>query len=182
MTGAGAFGETMRDPEEAKRRIDDWAAGFARKAERYKAAQERTEQLRLTASSPDGTVRVTVGADGVVSDLEFGSRTRTIPPEELARMVLATMRQAQSGISERVADVMREQLGDEDPQTRTTLLDSLRNRFPDPEDPQDGPPEPPEPTPPPAPSGGAGEPPAGGTTPDRRAGGGDPEEEDNTPW
>ncbi|MBB4683243.1 YbaB/EbfC family nucleoid-associated protein [Amycolatopsis jiangsuensis] len=191
MTGAGGggLGDLMSDPDEAIRRMDEWAAGFARKAERYAAAQEETERLRLTASSPDGTVSVTVGADGVVSDLVFSSRTRTIPPEELARMVLATMRRAQAGITEQVAEVMSEQLGDEDEETRTVLLDSLRGRFPDPEEPQDEDddtsPEPPAPTPPL--SGGAAAtpppspPPAGGPPP-RRPGGVDPEEQDNNPW
>ncbi|HWD02578.1 MAG TPA: YbaB/EbfC family nucleoid-associated protein [Amycolatopsis sp.] len=194
MTSAGGLGDLIRDPDEAIRRMDEWAAGFARKAERYAAAQQETERLRLTASSPDGTVRVTVGADGVVSDLVFGSKTRTMPPEELARMVLTTMRRAQSGITERVAEVMTENLGDEDPETRTALLSNLSSRFPKPDDPEDGPgdePEPPAPVPP-APSGGAAPtPPApprptGPTPPpappSRRPGGIDPDEQDNNPW
>jgi len=200
MTSAGGLGDLIRDPDDAIRRMDEWAAGFARKAERYAAAQEETQQLRLTASSPDGTVKVTVGADGVVSDLVFSSRTRTVPPEELARMVLDTMRRAQSGISERVAEVMGRQLGDEDPDTRAVMLDSLRDRFPDPDpeaaDKQDAPEDPPEPPPaPPAPpaAGGAGRPgtppvppqsppPGGGPGGPRRPGRIDPDEQDNNPW
>ncbi|MFI5613056.1 YbaB/EbfC family nucleoid-associated protein [Amycolatopsis sp. NPDC051903] len=191
MTSAGGLGDLIRDPDEAIRRMDEWAAGFARKAERYAAAQQETERLRLTASSPDGTVRVTVGADGVVSDLVFGSKTRTMPPEELARMVLTTMRRAQSGITERVAEVMTENLGDEDQETRTALLSNLSSRFPDPDEPEDGPgeePAPPVPPAPPAPSGGAATPPPSGgatppaTPPTRRVGGVDPDEQDNNPW
>lgn len=197
MTGAGGLGEAMRDPDEAIRRMNDWAAGFARKAERYAAAQERTEQLTLSATSPDGTVRVTVGADGVVSDLAFSAKTRTIPPEELARMVLTTMRQAQAGITERVAEVMDDVLGDEDRQTRTAMLGALSARFDpeDPDDPEDGPPAPPAPTPPPppapssessAPTGGTPSPPrptqSGRPASPRHAGGVDPDEADNNPW
>ncbi|WIX75765.1 YbaB/EbfC family nucleoid-associated protein [Amycolatopsis carbonis] len=195
MTSAGGLGDLIRDPDEAIRRMDEWAAGFARKAERYAAAQQETERLRLTASSPDGTVKVTVGADGVVSDLVFGSKTRTMPQEELARMVLDTMRRAQSGITQRVAEVMTENLGDEDQDTRSALLGSLRSRFPDLDQPEDGPgePEPPAPTPPPVPpapsAGGAATPPppaappgpAGPAAP-RRRGGIDPDEQDNNPW
>ncbi|MFF0146139.1 YbaB/EbfC DNA-binding family protein [Amycolatopsis sulphurea] len=191
MTGAGGLGEAMSDPDEAIRRMDEWSAGFARKAQRYAAAQQETERLRLTASSPDGTVQITVGADGVVRELVFGSRTRTIPPEELSRMVLTTMRKAQARISEQVAEVMSERLGDEDQETRAALLDSLRDRFPDPEDPrgdaEEPDPEPaPPPPPPPAPAGGAASPPpaspppADGPAP--RRGGVDPEEQDNNPW
>jgi YbaB/EbfC DNA-binding family len=174
------LGDLMRDPEETIRRMDDWAAGFAAKAERYQAAQEQTERLRLTASSGDGAGSGTVGADGTVTDLTFSNKIKSFPLDELSRTILTTMRRAQAGIAERVAGVMSEQLGDEDPETRTLLLDNLRGRFPDPDEPEDAPPaaEPP-PTPPSPPAGAAGAPPA---SPPRRAGATDPDEQDNNPW
>ena len=103
-------------------------------------------------------------------------------------MVLETMRRAQAGITERVAEVMTENLGEEDQETRGVLLDSLRGRFPDPDEPEDGPPEPdnspdPEPVPPSPTAGGAAIPPAAPTSPPaRRPGGIDPDEQDNNPW
>lgn len=187
MTGPNGLGDLMRDPDETIRRMDDWAAGFAAKAERYQAAQAETERLRLTASSADGAVSVTVGADGTVTDLTFSNKVKSFPLEELSRAILTTMRRAQSGIAERVAGVMSEQLGDEDRETRTALLDSLRGRFSDPEDPDAPPPAEPGPPPvPPSPAGGAGIPPAPAapqaSPPPRRPGTGDPDEQDNNPW
>ncbi|WP_372665515.1 YbaB/EbfC family nucleoid-associated protein [Amycolatopsis kentuckyensis] len=174
------LGDLIRDPDEAIRRMDDWAAGFAAKAQRYQAAQEETERLRLTASSSDGAVSVTVGADGTVTDLTFSNKVKSFPLDELSRAILTTMRRAQSGIAEKVAGVMSEQLGDEDRETRTLLLDNLRGRFPDPDEPEDQPPA----EPPPAPSGGAATPPAssGPGTPPRRGTAADPDEQDNNPW
>ena len=130
MTGPNGLGDLMRDPEETIRRMDDWAAGFAAKAQRYQAAQEQTERLRLTATSSDGAVSVTVGADGTVTDLTFSNKAKSFPLEELSRQILTTMRRAQSGIADRVAGVMAEQLGDEDRETRSAVLDNLRGRFP----------------------------------------------------
>jgi DNA-binding protein YbaB len=181
MTGPNGLGDLMRDPDEAIRRMDDWAAGFEAKAQRYQAAQEQTERLRLTATSSDGAVSVTVGADGTVTDLTFSNKVKSFPLEELSRQILTTMRRAQSGIAERVAGVMAEKLGDEDRETRGALLDSLRGRFPDPDEPDDQPPVPPAPVPP-APSGGAAVPPAPGTppSPPRRPAAAD--DEDNNPW
>jgi DNA-binding protein YbaB len=181
MTSPNGLGDLMRDPDEAIRRMDDWAAGFAAKAERYQAAQEQTERLRLTASSGDGAVSVTVGADGTVTDLTFSNKIKSFPLDELSRTILTTMRRAQSGIAERVAGVMSEELGDEDRETRTLLLDNLRGRFPDPDEPDDPVPADPPPAPPqpPPPAAGAGTPPA---SPPRRAGATDPDEQDNTPW
>ncbi|OXM69962.1 YbaB/EbfC family nucleoid-associated protein [Amycolatopsis vastitatis] len=180
MTGPNGLGDLMRDPDEAIRRMDDWAAGFAAKAERYQAAQEETERLRLTATSSDDAVSVTVGADGTVTDLTFSNKVKSFPLEELSRQILTTMRRAQSGIAERVAGVMAEQLGDEDRETRTALLDNLRGRFPDPDDPGDQPP-PAEPGPvPPSPAGGAAAPPSPPGPPARRPA--VSEDEDNNPW
>ncbi|OLF18599.1 YbaB/EbfC family nucleoid-associated protein [Actinophytocola xanthii] len=124
--------------------IDRWAQGFTEKAQRYQAAQAETEQLRLTASGPGGVVRVTVGADGNVTALELGNKVRTMPPEELAAQILDTMRRAQSGIADRVSEVMSGHLGEEDPQTRTEMLDALRTRFPrmDDEEDEEAPPPP----------------------------------------
>ncbi|HEY3471048.1 MAG TPA: YbaB/EbfC family nucleoid-associated protein [Amycolatopsis sp.] len=171
MTGPNGLGDLMRDPDETIRRMDDWAAGFAAKAERYQAAQEQTERLRLTATSSDGAVSVTVGADGTVTDLTFTNKVKSFPLEELSRQILTTMRRAQSGIAERVAGVMAEQLGDEDRETRTALLDSLRGRFPDPDEPADVPPPPADPQAPSAPQA---------SPPPRRPAAAD--DEDNNPW
>jgi DNA-binding protein YbaB len=180
MTGPHGLGDLIQDPDETIRRMDDWAAGFAAKAQRYQAAQEQTERLRLTATSSDGAVSVTVGADGTVSDLTFSNKVKSFPLEELSRQILTTMRRAQSGIADRVAGVMAEQLGDEDPDTRGALLDSLRGRFPDPDEPDEQPPAPPAPLPP-SPAGGAATPPApGAPQPPRRSAPSD--DEDNNPW
>ncbi|MDT7798898.1 MAG: hypothetical protein QOI78_2331 [Actinomycetota bacterium] len=185
--GSNGLGDLMRDPDEAIRRMDDWAAGFAAKAERYQAAQAETERLRLTATSGDGAVSVTVGADGTVIDLTFSNKVKSFPLEELSRAILTTMRRAQSGIAERVAGVMADNLGDEDRETRTAMLDSLRGRFPDPDEPDDpAPPAPAPPPVPPAPAGGAGIPPAPSvppaSPPPGRRPGTDPDEQDNNPW
>jgi len=106
MTGPHGLGDLVQDPDETIRRMDDWAAGFAAKAQRYQAAQEQTERLRLTATSADGAVSVTVGADGTVTDLTFSNKVKSFPLEELSRQILTTMRRAQSGIADRVAGVM----------------------------------------------------------------------------
>lgn len=175
MTGANGLGDLMRDPEEAQRKMDQWAEGLANKAQRYQAAQERTEQLRLTASSQDGAVKVTVGADGGVTGLEFSNKARTYPLDELSRQILRTMRRAQAGITDRVAEVMQESLGDEDRETRSLMLGTLRSKFPEIEDEQ-----PPPPPPPPA------APPAANPSPPPQAPRGKrheaPDDEDNAPW
>ncbi len=174
MTSANGLGDLMRDPDEAERRIEQWAQGLEDKAQRYAAAQERTEQLRLTASSSDGAVKVTVGADGGVTAIDFGTKARTYPLEELSRQILGTMHQAQAGIAGRVAEVMQESLGDEDQETRELMLGTLRSRFPEIEEE-----EPPAPPAPPASSGDAPPPPPQAPREKRHEA---PDDEENSPW
>lgn len=134
MSDSGGITDVAGDPEAAQARIQQWAQGFAAKAERYHAVREQTEQLRLHAASSDGSVRVTVRADGTVADLRFTEKIRSMPLTDLSELILATMRSAQSGIADRVGEVMAEQVGDDDQQTRAVVLDNLRERFPEQDD------------------------------------------------
>ncbi|WP_243789595.1 YbaB/EbfC family nucleoid-associated protein [Saccharopolyspora gloriosae] len=131
MSGPGGFAALGSDPDEAERRIEQWAQGFAQKAQRYQAVREQTEQIRLTATGPDGRVKVTVRADGSVTDVQFTEKIRSMPLQELSAQIMDTMRKAQSDIAAKVGEVMTEQLGDEDQQTRSMMLDNLRERFPE---------------------------------------------------
>jgi len=138
MTGPGVMA-TNGSPDEAKARLDQWAAGLNAKAAKYESVARQTGDLRLSATSVSNFVRVTVRADGSVTDLEFGPKARTVPMPELATLILDTMRRAQAGIAGRVGEVLAAELGDDDPRTRELMLAELRGRFPDPDD------EPPEP-------------------------------------
>jgi hypothetical protein len=140
-------------------------------------------------------VKVTVGADGGVTALEFTNKARSIPLDELSSQILSTMRRAQAGIATQVSEVMTEALGDEDQETRSLLLDNLRTRFPEQDEdgtpaddapfaaPEAGPPSTPPPaTPPPAsPPPPAARPPQTPPRPPSRPGGPD-EDDENSPW
>jgi DNA-binding protein YbaB len=133
MTSPSGLGHLMRSPEEAMAGVNAWAQGLAEKAQRYQATQQRTEELRLTSSNSDGSVKVTVRADGSITRLQLAGSARTMPLEELSDQILTTMRRAQSQIADRVSDIMDEEIGEQDPQTRTLMVDNLRSRFPDPD-------------------------------------------------
>ncbi|WP_410606564.1 YbaB/EbfC family nucleoid-associated protein [Amycolatopsis sp. lyj-109] len=132
MTGPGVMAMNG-SPDEAKARLDQWAAGLTAKAAKYESVAQRTDALRLSAGSVSNFVKVTVRADGSVTDLEFGPKARTVPMPELATLILDTMRRAQAGIAGRVGEVLTAELGDDDPETRELMLAELRGRFPDPD-------------------------------------------------
>lgn len=130
LAGAGmAHSAFNGDADGAEERMAEWSRALSDKADRYREAGKRTEELRLSAVSPDGAVQVVVKADGSLVDLQFGDRARTIPLEHLSVVVMETVRQAQATIADEVSDVMSRTLGDEDQQTRDMVLGNLRSRF-----------------------------------------------------
>ncbi|MCG8916699.1 YbaB/EbfC family nucleoid-associated protein [Actinokineospora sp. PR83] len=121
-------GDGFRTEQEMTR----WAADVEAKAERYRAMQAEVAAVAVTEVSRDDVVRVTVDTTGAVTALEISDRNREMPGRELSALVLATMRRAQSRITERVAEVMERTVGD-DPGTVAAVVGSYRERFPEPE-------------------------------------------------
>jgi DNA-binding protein YbaB len=102
------------------------------KAARYEEMRTEVEQVSVTESSPDELVTVTVDSGGVVTDLRITDKVAEHSGTEVAAAVLATMRRAQAKIADRVTQVVRDLVGDDE-----ALLDkvstSYHSRFPDPE-------------------------------------------------
>ncbi len=124
-----SFGGDGYQTEQEMRR---WAADVEAKAQRYQVMQAEVARVAVTEVSRDDIVRVTVDATGGVTDLVISDKGREVPGTELSRLVLTTMRLAQSRIGDQVAEVMERTVGD-DPQTVATVVGSYRQRFPEPE-------------------------------------------------
>jgi DNA-binding protein YbaB len=135
MTGSMFAGA---GPEETERRVEEWAAQFAAKADRYQQMQSRISRVSATESSADGAVRVTVDSGGVVTDLVLSERAGQLRPQQLASQIMDVMRRAQSRLTDRVHDVMQDTVGD-DEATVNTVVASYQQRFPEPPQ-QDEPP------------------------------------------
>jgi DNA-binding protein YbaB len=128
MTGSMFAGAT---PEQASQRVEEWAQQFAAKAERYQEMQAQVARLSSTEASPDGAVRVTVDASGVVTGLELSERAMQLRPQQLAAQILDVMRRAQSRLTGQVAEVMQQTVG-EDQATVQSVVASYQQRFPEP--------------------------------------------------
>lgn len=118
----------VRTEEEIKR----WASDIQAKADRYQQMQQQVTAVTATAESRDGVVRVTVDSAGAVTDLRITDDARRMSGAGLAEAVLATMRQAQAGIRDQVAQVMSDTVGD-DTETVNAVVSAYQQRFPDPE-------------------------------------------------
>jgi DNA-binding protein YbaB len=124
-------------PEETERRVGQWSADFAAKANRYQTMQEQISRVSATEQSADGAVQVTVDSGGVVTDLVLSDRANQLSPRRLASQILDVMRRAQSRLTGQVQQVMQRTVGD-DQSTVQAVVGSYEQRFPEPP-----PPEPP---------------------------------------
>lgn len=93
-----------------------WLAGYedllARTAANAASASAALRDVTGRASSPCGEVTVTVGAGGVLDDLTLTPAARELDADRLARLIVATARQAHQDAGAQVAAIMADHLGD----------------------------------------------------------------------
>lgn len=81
-------------------------------AEKSANLQEELAGASATASSPDGTVVVTVSPTGALQDLELGKRITEYSPIKIKQMILDVAGQAQRQAAHQVAEVFAPYGGD----------------------------------------------------------------------
>lgn len=125
-----------RSLPDIERMVDDWERNAAEKAARYQAMSREVQQVSITGSAAEGAVTVTVGPNGIPTDVTMTPKVRQMEPERIAAAVMEAMRQAQSQYPERLAEIVSQTVGD-DSTTRHLVAEAKAN-FPEPE-PQRGP-------------------------------------------
>jgi DNA-binding protein YbaB len=118
---------------DATRMIDDWERNATEKAARFKQMAEQVEQVSITESVADGAVSVTVGHNGLPTNVTMTDGVRSMEPEQIASNVMAAMRKAQSRYPERLAEILADTVGEDDPASRH-ILAKAEESFPAPED------------------------------------------------
>jgi DNA-binding protein YbaB len=106
---------------DAMRMIDDWERNATEKAARFQRMAEQVEQVTITESVANGAVSVTVGHNGLPTDIRMTDGVRSMEPSEIAGNVMAAMRKAQSRYPERLAAILADTVGEEDPAAQHIL-------------------------------------------------------------
>ena len=112
---------------EATRMIDDWERNATEKAARFQRMAEQVEQVSITESVANGAVRVTVGHNGLPTDIAMTDGVRSMEPSEIASNVMAAIRKAQSRYPGRLAEILAETVGVDDPASRHILAKAEEN-------------------------------------------------------
>ncbi|XVU25452.1 YbaB/EbfC family nucleoid-associated protein [Actinoplanes sp. CA-054009] len=94
-----------------RNRLEEIHGRYARLRSDLNALQHRLESLRVTAASPDGLVRVTVGPRGELVDLRLTRRaTRNMDNEYVSRTIVTTVHSAAAKARQQVKDLMADYL------------------------------------------------------------------------
>jgi len=97
------------DPEKWFAQYDEKLQEAAAKA---KAADRAVREVSGSATSPDGAVTVRVNASGATTDLVLRPEAGDVEPEQLARLILETGRQAQRDVGAQVVAAMTPLVGE----------------------------------------------------------------------
>ncbi len=114
------LGRNMETSADAQR---SWTTPASDHTDAAAVLADRVASLTSEAENTDHGVRVTVASSGILTGLELAKMP------ELARAILRTMRQAQHGLTDRVADAVADTVG-ADSETGRAVLDSFAQRFP----------------------------------------------------
>ncbi|MET7385889.1 YbaB/EbfC family nucleoid-associated protein [Streptomyces sp. NPDC005529] len=98
-------------PSPYDQQIEDLLEQYRRQREEAAETRRRINATTSTATAPRQTVKVTVGAQGEVTAIEFPTGAyRRMAPKELADVLLTTLQQARSEALEGAAGVLAGEL------------------------------------------------------------------------
>lgn len=118
------------DPLKAADELEKWATGLEQRAARYHQLQRQLDATSATATSPDGSVRVTVDSNGVPTEVALSERNRGADPAHVSAQIMAGMRKAQAELRHRVQALIQETVPADDEPARN-LAAQYEQRFPD---------------------------------------------------
>lgn len=124
----------------SERMLSQWQQSIEQKAERYQEMATRVQGLTISESSRDGSVRLTIGSNGILTHLEIAESARDKRMAEVSAEVMRTLQRAQARIPELLQQAMAETIGTQD-ETANVLFSEAKRNFPAP--PADDAPPPP---------------------------------------
>jgi DNA-binding protein YbaB len=122
----------MTDPlANVQRMVDDWERDAREKAARYESMRQEVERISITASAAGGAVRVTVGPNGIPSEVSMTEGVSRLRPEQIAAAVMEAMRRAQAGYPAELARIVGQTVGETE--SGRHIVATAERNFPQPE-------------------------------------------------
>ncbi|WP_187764774.1 YbaB/EbfC family nucleoid-associated protein [Saccharopolyspora spinosa] len=112
------------DPDSAHERLAAWKDRIDKLAADTRAMSERLQEVRVTASDPNGLTEVTIDSTGALVDLRLTDRMRRTSPDVVARTIMATLSEAKNKLADRSQEIIADTVGTESPAARA-IADSV---------------------------------------------------------
>ncbi len=100
------------DPDGARDRLEAWKGRIDKLAADTQAMSERFQDVRVTVHDRNGLAQLTVDSTGALVDLRLTDRIQRVPPDEVARAIMATLGEARGELAERSREIIAETVGD----------------------------------------------------------------------
>lgn len=112
------------DPDSAHERLAAWKDRIDKLAADTQAMSERLQEVRVTASDPNGLTEVTIDSTGALVDLRLTDRMQRTSPDVVARTIMATLGEAKNKLADRSQEIIADTVGTESPAARA-IADSV---------------------------------------------------------
>lgn len=111
--------------------LSQWETSIKQKAERYQDMAQRVQGLSITETSKDGSIRLTIGSNGILSSVDIAESAREKRMSEVSAEIMRTLQRAQSRIPELLQQAMAETIGTQD-ETANVIFAEAKKNFPAP--------------------------------------------------
>lgn len=115
--------------DDAEHWVRSWSASVSEQAAAAQSMSDQVSRLAVTASDPQHLVTVTVDGSGCVTDLRLEPQAARHEMHRLAELIVRTIREAQSRLSGRVAEIAEQTVG-LDSATGRAVVSGFAVRFP----------------------------------------------------
>jgi DNA-binding protein YbaB len=102
---------TILDPDGAREHLAAWQGRIDKMAQDTEAMRQRLQDLRVTASDPNGLAEVSVDSTGALVGLRLTDRIGRVSPDVVAQTIMATLGAARNTLADRSKEVIEDTVG-----------------------------------------------------------------------
>ena len=115
--------------DDAQEWVRSWSASVSEQAAAAQSLSDQVGRLTATASDRERLVTVTVDGSGCIAALHLEQRAGRLEMDELASVIVRTMRKAQTDLTRQVVEIAERTVG-ADSATGRAVVSGFEGRFP----------------------------------------------------
>ncbi|MEU5849258.1 YbaB/EbfC family nucleoid-associated protein [Saccharopolyspora shandongensis] len=116
------------DPDGARERLAAWKGRIDKLAADTQTMSDRLQEVRVTASDPNGLAEVTIDSTGALVGLQLTSRIQRMAPDAVAQAIMATLGDAKNKLADQSQAIIADTVGTESPAARA-IADSVERHL-----------------------------------------------------